>query len=86
MSCNGLVGLRGRTENLPTFGTGVFKTRPKLLFRSLRSQGSTASCEMLQHERFEHETAAPASWPKRLSTLVGTLVRNHGIEERKRPP
>ena len=33
MFCNGLVGLRGRTETLPTFGTGVFQTRPKLSFR-----------------------------------------------------
>ena len=51
MFCNGLVRLRGRTETLPTFGTGVFQTGPKLSFRSLRSRGSTASCEMLRHER-----------------------------------
>ena len=47
----GLVGAKSIFENLPTFVKGVFQTRPKFSFRLLRSRGSTASCEMLQHKR-----------------------------------
>ena len=86
MFCIGLVGLRCITLNLPTFVKGVFKTRPKLSFRSHIAVGAQlplVRCSSRSGD-LNTKTEALLSWPKRLSTLVRTMCkepRNRGEEE-----